>query len=395
MAGSWYDRGSRKAVPASDELLSATTLAAQVAGPQTRVFVVALETWQGALFAGTPAAQRYWMDDSGHFVTLGEPPDWLENYNSQTSLENLHNAKWTAVGAKADAPALRVLNFSPDRPGEFLALYRSSPFAQNAQFDFVSELIARASIGQQNTFDFLCVLLGSTSRLGYETGAAGPLMQQMILHVDQRLESLLAPLTKTTGESGFSLVFAGAHGAPPRPAAELRNRMVVSGESLAQAVERNLNASGMGHVEKYVYPFLYLDTSGFRDPEPLRQAAARAAMQNPAVAGYYTGGGACSVHNEWERRFRNSFHPIRSGDVMLSYRPEYVEEYGQGRGVSYGSLYNYDAQVPLCFYGPQFFADVFETPVESVDVAPTLARVMGAAPPSSSVGRVLGEALAE
>jgi arylsulfatase A-like enzyme len=79
---------------------------------------------------------------------------------------------------------------------------------------------------------------------------------------------------------------------------------------------------------------------------------------------------------------------------MLSYRPEYVEDFGAGRGISYGSLYNYDARVPLFFYGPQFRAGVFEAPVETVDVAPTLARAMGIAEPSSAVGRVLGEALA-
>jgi len=101
------------------------------------------------------------------------------------------------------------------------------------------------------------------------------------------------------------------------------------------------------------------------------------------------------VHDDWARRFRNSFHATRSGDVMLSYRPEYVESYGQGRGVSYGSLYNYDARVPLCFYGPQFRTGQFEQTVQAVDLAPTLARVMGVAPPSSSTGRVLGEALAE
>src|SRR5258708_16043235 len=113
------------------------------------------------------------------------------------------------------------------------------------------------------------------------------------------------------------------------------------------------------------------------------------------MAGYYTAGGACSTHDGWETRFRNSFHPKRSGDVMLSYGPEYIEDYGQERGVSYGSLYNYDVRVPLCFYGPQFRAGVFESPVHSVDVAPTLARAMGGAPTSSSDGRVLGEACGE
>jgi arylsulfatase A-like enzyme len=80
---------------------------------------------------------------------------------------------------------------------------------------------------------------------------------------------------------------------------------------------------------------------------------------------------------------------------MLSYRPEYVESFGQGRGVSYGSLYNYDARVPLCLFGPQFRAAEFEHTIEAVDFAPTLARAMGVAQPSSSTGRVLGEALSE
>jgi arylsulfatase A-like enzyme len=118
-------------------------------------------------------------------------------------------------------------------------------------------------------------------------------------------------------------------------------------------------------------------------------------MEYPAVANYFTAGGACSTADEWQRRFRNSFHAKRSGDVMLSYRPEYVEDFGQGRGVSYGSLYNYDVRVPLFLYGPQFRPGVHEAPVESVDVAPTLARVMGVAMPSSSMGRVLGEAIVE
>jgi hypothetical protein len=169
--------------------------------------------------------------------------------------------------------------------------------------------------------------------------------------------------------------------------------MAVRGGDIAHEVQRSLESNGNGSVERFVYPFLYLDAGGSRDPEAVRLAAARAAMRQPAVAGYYTAGGACSTHDEWERRFRNSFHPTRSGDVMLSYQPEFVEDYGADRGISYGSIYNYDACVPLFLFGPQFRAGVFESPVESVDVAPTLARALGVAAPSSSTGRVLGQAL--
>jgi hypothetical protein len=166
----------------------------------------------------------------------------------------------------------------------------------------------------------------------------------------------------------------------------------VNGETVAQTVDKAMTDGGAGRVRRYLYPFLYLNPIATRDPEAVRVAAGRAALDHPAVAGFYTAGGACSVHGDWERRFRNSFHLKRSGDVMLSYRPEYVEQYGDGRGASYGSLYNYDARVPVCFYGPQFKASVFDGAVESIDVAPTIARLLGVDPPSSSVGRVLAEA---
>ena len=130
--------------------------------------------------------------------------------------------------------------------------------------------------------------------------------------------------------------------------------------------------SGAGRVERYLYPFFYLDTTKVRDPDAARLAGARAALEHPAVDGYYTAAGAASVRNDWVKRFRNSFHPQRSGDFMVSYGPEQIEEYGWNRGVSYGSLYNYDVQVPLFLYGPQFRAGVFNRTVELIDLAPTL-----------------------
>ena len=394
VADSWYDGAARGAVPASREALLATTLTAQVAAePLTRTFVIGMDATQSSLFAGTPEARQFWMDRRGQFTTLGETPAWLGEFNSLKPLDNAHNAPWMAIGARPGAPPLRTLTWDEAHPERFLDLFQASPLGQAAQFELLASLIEKEGLGQRDTFDFVCLIAGSTARLGYETGGRSALMRQMVLHLDQQLEFLLTRLKSGPGENGFDLVLAGAHGAPPAPAGESRARMAVPGESVAQMVDRALRADGAARVTRYLYPFLYLDTSSYWDPEPLRIAAGRAALAHPAVAGFYTAGGYCSANDGWRERFANSFHPTRSGDVMLSYRPEYVEDYGQGRGVSYGSLYNYDVCVPLCFYGPQFPAGVFESPVRSVDVAPTLARAMGVAAPSSSTGRVLGQAM--
>jgi arylsulfatase A-like enzyme len=219
-------------------------------------------------------------------------------------------------------------------------------------------------------------------------------MKQMLLHLDQRIESFWNHLTKTLGENGFNLVVCAAHGAPPEPLKEARARMAVSGDPVAALVEAALKNTGR-HQEKYLYPFLYLDRNATAGgAETVRRLAADAALAHPAVAGYYTAGGGCTENDVWRKRFQNSFHAKRSGDVMLSYRPGYVEDFGAGRGVSYGSLYNYETHVPLFLVGPQFRAGVFDAAVETVDVAPTLARAMGIAEPSSSIGHVLSEALA-
>jgi hypothetical protein len=400
IADVWYNRTAQGPVTASEEELLATTLAAEIAGtPRTRVYVVGTERSHAAIFAGTPEARIFWMDDSGQFATRGEAPDWLESFNARKSAPvNLHDARWQVLGGRAapdTVPPLRVLNYDSTRPGDFAALYKSSPFAQAALFDLVNELTTRERLGQTSSFDFVCVLNGASTRLGYEAGGRCPLMDQLALHLDRSVESLLAQYNRAPGDGNFNLVLAGAHGAPAEPPRESRERMAVNGETVAQSVDRALRAANLGRVEKYVYPFLYLDTSALHDPEDPRRTAARAALALPQVADYYTAAGACSVHDEWERRFRNSFHPKRSGDLMLSYRAGYVEEFGKGRGISYGSLYNYDISVPLCFYGPQFRTGSHELPVESVDVAPTLARACGVASPSSSVGRVLTEALVE
>jgi hypothetical protein len=394
VADSWYQRSTKQVVKASEQHLQATTLAAQLTQDRARSFVVSMSESHAGLFSGGSDARLYWMDDQGRFATRGDPPDWLLAFNEPKTAESIRNRAWQALGARPDSPPLRNLNFDPAHPREFMTLYKSSPYGLAAEFDFAAELISREKLGMSSTTDFLVILSGATELLGYEIGARSPLMQQMVLHVDRRIEALLAQLVKATGENGFNLVVCGAHGAPVEPPSDLRDRMSVQGEKIAQAIERHLSAGTGGHVEKYIYPFLYLDTAGFRDAEPLRLAAASAALQQPGVAGFFTANGACSTHDEWENRFRASFHPTRSGDLMLSYAADFVEDYGQKRGISYGSLYNYDVRVPLFLYGPSFRSGSFETSIELVDVAPTLARVLGVASGSSSVGRVLGEALA-
>ncbi|MDE3165689.1 MAG: alkaline phosphatase family protein [Acidobacteriota bacterium] len=396
VADAWYDRATRAPVRSSPEVLLAGTLAAEAARPRmrTRAYVVGLDAWQAGLWAADSGVRQFWLSPRGVYATLGDPPDWLREFNAVNPIENRHNAKWSSPLAKAGAPALRTLTFNPDRPSEFLELYKASPLSQETQFALAARLIEEEKLGTGDTLDLVTIVAGASSLLGYEVGANDPLMREMGLALDRQMAFLLERLEAAVGEGGFNLVLTGAHGVPAAPSPAARPRMAVGGESVAASVDKALQTAGLGRVARYLYPFVYLDHPPSKDARTVREAAAHAALEHPAVAGFYTADGLCSVQDGWSERFRNSFHPRRSGDVMLSYREGYIEDYGAGRGVSYGSLYNYDARVPLCLYGASFRPGIFERPVQLVDVAPTLARVLGVAAPPSSVGRVLSEALA-
>ncbi len=62
-------------------------------------------------------------------------------------------------------------------------------------------------------------------------------------------------------------------------------------------------------------------------------------------------------------------------------------------GTTHYSPYAYDRHVPLGFYGAPFVPGTYRGPAEPVDLAVTLASVLGVNQPSAAVGRVLTQAL--
>ena len=68
---------------------------------------------------------------------------------------------------------------------------------------------------------------------------------------------------------------------------------------------------------------------------------------------------------------------------------------GSSHGTDHASPYTYDTHVPLAFYGLPFRPGTYRTHAEPVDLAPTLASLLGINAPTHSTGRVLTEALVQ
>ncbi len=428
----WYDRKTRRVVRAAEDLnttlagsplgtrvpgasphhLAVPTLADELrlasGGRGGRTVSISLRDQTAVMLGGFRPAGCYWMDDAARFVTSSyyrdTLPSWAAAFQQGHQALRYRGRPWKALDGPESAPPLRVLDGQgADGVRDFLATYLASPLALEDQFDFARETVESEGLGNERAPDLLVLSLSSLYLLGLETGADSPLVRDMVLRLDRKLEEFFIWLDARLGPEQTWIVFTATQGLPSLtetlkveglPAGR------VAGEQIVQAVNTRLAALfGRGsYVEKYIFPSLYLRPESVppeRFPD-LARAAGEAALNVAGVAAYRAvPAGPGVLTPEAAALFARSLFPGRSGDVVLAYQPNYGERYGEGRGVSTGSYYGYDTRVPLLLYGAAFRAQTFDRPVQPIDLAATLAAALDIAPPAASTGRVLVEALKE
>ena len=87
----------------------------------------------------------------------------------------------------------------------------------------------------------------------------------------------------------------------------------------------------------------------------------------------------------------HSYSPNGGWYVMLI--PDAYQVPGSGHGATHFSPYSYDRHVPLGFYGSVFTPGIFPGRVQPVDIAATLADLLGVNQPSASIGHILTQAI--
>jgi hypothetical protein len=126
-------------------------------------------------------------------------------------------------------------------------------------------------------------------------------------------------------------------------------------------------------------------------------ASAACASTAPAGRPGPGGPGASTTPSRaaWLDMFARGYFPGRSGQVFYVPRDgDFVVDPNPLYAFMHGSSWGYDAHIPLLFHGPGIIRQgSWSTPVAQQDVAPTLAAVLGIAPPATTTGRILQEAL--
>ncbi|WP_295527537.1 alkaline phosphatase family protein [Novosphingobium sp. Chol11] len=292
-------------------------------------------------------------------------------------------------------------------PGEGAA-FRASPRLDRATLDLAAELVRAMKLGKGAVPDVLSVSLSATDYVGHAFGTAGA---EMCIHMHQ-LDAALGDFLKALDAEkiDYAVVLTADHGGfdlPERLGAQALPAAQRAGAALLPEALSAVVAAQTGVEPKGL---ILSDGAGGdywvrRDLSPEQKskvvAAARAELaRHPQVAATLSAGELAAMPmpsgspETWTlaQRARASFYAPRSGDfyVMLARGVVPIPSPGPGYVATHGSPWDYDRRVPMLFWRAGMAGFEQPSPVETVDIAPTLAAWIGLAVPGGTFdGRCL------
>jgi len=372
---------------------------------KSKVFSIALKDRASVIPGGYSADTAYWIDqDSGAWVTSSyyraSLPTWAEEFNQSKRAEKYLNQEWK----DSDGHVLRSTTPVAGKPSSFSLLVGTTPFANDYEFDFARELITNEKLGKGPATDLLTIGLSATDFLGHQVGPDSPELRAMVLATDRQLAEFFEFLGRNLGLANVWLALSADHGIPPIPkvAAALRiPALALSAKTLRDQVNLTLSSKlspqrPTAYVKEIEYPVAWLDADAFaaaKVGEEDAEYATGEAMKQAGLRGYYTRSQLAKSavpFTEEGTKYLHSYSPVGGWYVMGIPAPFSVAGLS---GTDHVSPYTYDTHVPLSFFGLPFQPGTYRTHAEPIDLAPTLASLLGINAPTHSIGRVLTEAL--
>jgi hypothetical protein len=375
---------------------------------KSRVFGVSLKDRAAILPGGFAADAAYWIEPkTGAWITSTyyrpDLPKWAQDFNSANRAAKYWDRDWK----NANGDVMRSTAHRKGRDGSDASFYEvigSTPFANEYELEFAKELVVYENLGAGKATDLLVISLSPNDILGHQVGPDSPEMAAMALALDRELADFFNFIGHQVGLADTWIALSADHGISVLP--DVGKKLRIPAANLdAHKLEAQINDAltakfSPGHAANYIkldYPDAWLDQDAFAAAhvkEHDAEAATGEAMKQAGLRDYFTKSQLAEGEvpdTALGKKFLHSYTPEGGWYVMGV--PE-IYTVGSTRGTDHASPYTYDTHVPLAFYGLPFRTGTYRTHAEPVDLAVTLASLLGINAPTHAVGRVLTEALA-
>ncbi len=389
---------------------------------QSKVFGVSGKDRSAVAMAGH-TGKAFWMSvDTGDFITsryyYEDYPQWAKDWNALRKAEQYSGQQWELLLE----PSNYVLGDQDDRAYEadlkgygrvfphtyaeagnklFNTQLLVSPAGDKLLLDFVKALMAGEQLGQGAVTDYLSVSFSSVDAVNHFFGPSSLENEDVVLQLDRTLAELLTHVYKTVGLKNTLIVLSADHGMAEMPeymtelgysAGRIKPQEIVD---LANQIAKD--QFGIEEAAGFFFrPYLYLDEKKIqaagKSVNEVEQTIALGLGEHPGVALAVSRAGLSPLDKTpLLRQIKRNYHPQRSGHIYLVQKPYWFIFESGPIAAMHGSPWRFDTHVPLIFIGNGIDKQHIERQVGLVDVAPTLARLLGMSPPAAAQGKPLVE----
>jgi hypothetical protein len=383
-------------------------------GAAAKVIGVADKDRSAILMAGPRADAAYWTEE-GVFVTSTyyrrELPVWATDFNAAVNAAQFYGRTWDRllpaevyerVQGPDDAPGeeliaglpgtfpKRITGTGPEPTGDFFTAYDRTPWNNEQVVAFAERVIEAEQLGQDEVPDLLAIGFSQTDAIGHTYGPDSHEVMDSYVRLDRALADLFAFLDARVGLSRCVIVLTADHGIgsmperlattePGTPSGRVKLESVNG--PLGAALDAEFGAlpdKGAWFLRDggayYIHPAA-LAARGVTSAQVeavIKRELAKIPWMGPAYTRTeLTGTQPLDEVGEMTRR---SFNVARSADVFAFLRDGYT---ANKAGMSHGTPFRHDTQVPQLWYGVGVPSGQRDEPVHVEDIAPTLAAQLG------------------
>lgn len=389
---------------ASPRRFKGTTLAdwMKAADKNTKTLSVSMKDRAAILPIGTSRSDVYWYAIDGRFLTSTyyrkDVPTWLQQFNERNLIFGYAGKTWDLLRPASDYPEpdsvpleMGGKNFTfphtlSTDPIEAGSEIRLTPFMDDVTVALALHGLESMKLGAGASTDLLSMSLSATDVIGHNYGPDSREMHDQVLRLDRTLGVFLDSLYKLRDSTRITIVLSADHGAGSIP--ELRTDITPTPVRanlypLMGAVRAQLKAMKIDtFAVELDQQILLANRSAFKksaDLDSVIEAFARAARTQPGIARVdrWSKILADSASDEIARRWAHQFPAQSSVEAVVTLNP--YSTWG-GNIASHGSPRDYDSHVPIIFFGAGVVSGVRTEAVRTVDIAPTLAAILGITP---------------
>jgi len=395
----------------------------RAADPSTRFLSVSRKDRGAILPIGRTKGDVYWWSGSAGIFTTSTYyadtlPPWVQQFNAQKGYGAYAGKAWTLLLPARDyvepdtvfdeSNGVDFL-FPHAFPADTAGVARS--FGNYPQMDSLTLAFALRGLQEKQLgtdagrTDLLAVSLSTTDAIGHKYGPDSREIHDQIVRVDRYLGVFLDSLFKLRDQRRIVIALTGDHGVTPYPEVHSgrypnEHAMRVSLSDQVDALSASLTTAGVPakawSLEEGV--FFVRDGAAFEtakvNADSVARAFAAAVRQVPGVlsATMFTEMAKANLSKDKiARRWLHMFEPGGQAKMAVTLTP--YSYWATTNYATHGMPHDPDAGVPVLFWGAGVQSGQYSDEVRAVDMAPTLAAILGVKPTEVLDGVVLKKAV--